>query len=117
MHKKIIVIEDDTDILDLLQYILEDEGYQVLPSLQSESLSTIIEQKPCLVLLDDRLPGEYGHVLCSKIKADPQTTAIPVILVSATHNLEKLAKDCKADDYLPKPFDLKDLLKLVKAYA
>ena len=117
MHKKIIVIEDDNDILVLLQYILEDEGYQVLPLLQSEPLSTIVEHQPSLILLDDRLPGEYGHILCSKIKADPKTTSIPVVLVSATRNLEKIALDCQADDYLPKPFDLKDLLKIVKAYA
>jgi DNA-binding response OmpR family regulator len=117
MEKKILVIEDDNDILDLFQYILEDEGYKVWASDHSEHIEVIAEHRPNLVLLDDRLPGEYGHVICSRIKADPRTKNIPVVLVSATRDLEKLAFDCKADDYLPKPFDLKDLVKLVKQYA
>jgi two-component system, OmpR family, phosphate regulon response regulator PhoB len=117
MHKKIIVIEDNNDILDLMQYILEDEGYLVLPLGQAEPLNTLKEQRPDLVLLDDRLPGEYGHVLCAKLKANPETQEIPVILVSAARNLEQIAYECKADDFLPKPFDLKDLIAMVKHYV
>jgi len=117
MQRKVLVIEDDNDILDLLQYILEDEGYRVWASKHSEHIDTIVEHQPDLVLLDDRLPGEYGHVICSRIKTDPRTKNIPVVLVSATRNLEKVAFDCKADDFLPKPFDLKDLVKVVKQYT
>lgn len=117
MDKKILVIEDDNDILDLLQYILEDEGYHVWASGRGEHIEVIAEHQPNLVLLDDRLPGDYGNVICSRIKADPRTSSIPVVLVSATRDLEKVAFDCKADDFLPKPFDLKDLVKVVKQYV
>jgi two-component system, OmpR family, phosphate regulon response regulator PhoB len=117
MPKKIVVIEDDNDILDLIQYILEDEGYQVLPAGQTGNVDAIAAHQPDLVLLDDRLPGEYGHVMCSRIKSNPRTQNIPVVLVSATRDLEKVAFDCKADDFLPKPFDLDDLLTLVKQYT
>lgn len=117
MHKKIIVIEDDDDILDLMQYVLEDEGYLVWASDRSEHVDVIAEHQPDLVLLDDRLRDDYGHVICSRIKSHPRTKHIPVILVSATRNLDKVAEDCNADDFLPKPFDLYDLLKLVKQYT
>jgi two-component system phosphate regulon response regulator PhoB len=117
MPKKIVVIEDDNDILDLIQYILEDEGYQVLPAKQTGNIDTIAEHQPDLILLDDRLPGEYGNILCSRIKSNPGTKHIPVVLVSAARDLERVAFNCKADDFLPKPFDLKDLLNLVKQYA
>src|ERR1700744_445129 len=117
MPKKIVVIEDDNDILDLMQYILEDEGYQVFAADQAGNVDAIAEHQPALVLLDDRLPGEYGHAVCSRIKSNPHTKHIPVVLVSATRDLEKVAFDCKADDFLPKPFDLKDLLNVVKQYA
>lgn len=117
MHKKIVVVEDDNDILDLMQYILEDEGYQVLAAGKVENVDAIMEHQPDLILLDDRMPGEFGNSICAKIKTNPDTQHIPVILVSATRNLERVAFECKANDFLPKPFDLDELLTLVKQYA
>jgi DNA-binding response OmpR family regulator len=117
MPKKILVIEDDNDILDMMQYILEDEGYHVLPSSKAEPIATIIKNQPDLILLDDRLPEDSGHNLCARIKSHPETTAIPVILVSATNDLKRVAKECNADNYLTKPFDLHELVMLVKKYA
>lgn len=117
MPKKILVIEDDNDILDLIQYILEDEGYQVLPSNKIEPITAVISYQPDLVLLDNRLADGFGHKLCENIKSHPATKAIPVILVSATRDLEMVAKDCNADTYLTKPFDLQQLINIVKEYA
>ena len=117
MTKKIIVIEDDNDILDLMQYILEDEGYQVIPSNRVEPLSTIIDHQPNLILLDDRLRNGFGRTLCAEIKSRPDTVHIPVVLVSATRDLAKVALDSKADCYLAKPFDISDLISMVKQYA
>jgi CheY-like chemotaxis protein len=117
MSKRIVVIEDDDDILELMQCILEDEGYQVLASNKFERLDAIAQQQPDLVLLDDRMPGEFGHVICSLMKSNPPTKHIPVILISATRDLDQIAHDCNADSFLPKPFDLNELLTLVKQYA
>jgi len=117
MPKKILVIEDDNDILDLIQYILEDEGYHVLPSNKIEPITAVINYQPDLVLLDDRLAEGFGHKLCANIKAHPATRGIPVILVSATRDLEMIAKDCNADTFLAKPFDLYQLVNIVKEYA
>lgn len=117
MSKKIIVIEDDRDILDMMQYILEDAGYQVLPSNEAEPIEAIIEQQPDLILLDERLAEIPGHELCRHIKTHPLTRWIPVVMVSAARDLDKIADHCLADSYLPKPFDLDALVGLVKTYA
>lgn len=117
MSKKIIVIEDDRDILDMMRYILEDEGYQVLPSSEAEPIETIIQQDPDLILLDERLAEMPGHELCKHIKTHPLTRRIPVIMVSAVRDLNKIAGRCMADTYLPKPFDMSELIGLVKTYA
>jgi DNA-binding response OmpR family regulator len=114
--KKILIIEDDHDILDMMKFILEDEGYQVVPLLQAESLKEIIDHHPHLILLDERLPTDPGHVLCASIKAHPMAQNIPVILISAVFNLEKVAGDCKADNFIKKPFDLQELISLVNSY-
>lgn len=117
MPKKIVVIEDDDDILELMRYILEDEGYHVLASNKFERLDSIAQHQPDLVLLDNRMPGEHGHVICSRIKSHLPTRHIPVILISAACDLDQIAQSCNADSFLTKPFDLNDLLSLVKQYA
>jgi two-component system phosphate regulon response regulator PhoB len=117
MSKKIVVIEDDRDILDMMQCILEDEGYQVMPFSRAESIEEIIKQKPNLILLDDRLKDTSGHLLCKRIKTHPVTRSIPVIMVSAARGLNEMAERCLADTYLPKPFDLTELVDLVKTYT
>jgi two-component system, OmpR family, phosphate regulon response regulator PhoB len=117
MSKKIIVIEDDNDILDLMQYILEGEGYQVIASNYAGPLSDIIKHKPNLILLDDRLRDGSGRALCAEIKSRPDTTHIPVVLVSATTDLAKVAQESKANTYLTKPFNISDLISVVKKLA
>jgi two-component system, OmpR family, phosphate regulon response regulator PhoB len=116
VSKKILIIEDDHDILDIMKYILEDEGYKVIALVQAESIEEIIDHQPHLILLDERLPENPGHVLCARIKAHPIAQSIPIILVSAVANLTNVASDCKADNYIQKPFNLQDLTGLVNAY-
>ena len=116
MKKKIVVIEDNHDILELLGFILENEDYEVLASLNAEPIKSLEEINPHLVLLDENLGAQKGHQLCLKIKANPITAHLPVILISAVQNLPELAKKCKADSYIAKPFLIEDLLNLVKQY-
>ncbi len=117
MSKNIVVIEDDVDILDMIQYILADEGYNVIGYDKLESLEKIIEQQPAVILLDNRLASGYGDSLCLSLKSSDETKQIPVIIVSASAGLEQIARNCKADAFLAKPFDLDDLVKMVKHYA
>lgn len=116
MRKKIIVIEDNHDILDMIAFILEDEGYEVLSSLDAEPLKDIETHKPDLVLLDDWLADGYGHQLCAQLKANPATTNIPVLLVSSVQNLKELAQQSQADGFIHKPFDIDYLIEMVKQH-
>jgi DNA-binding response OmpR family regulator len=115
-NKRILIIEDDTDILDSMQLILEEEGFDVIGLSHIEPVEEIAEYQPKLILLDVRLTGEYGNVFCCTLKQSKLTTNIPVILVSGASNLVEIARKCKADDFLPKPFDLDILVELVKRY-
>ncbi|MDB5133801.1 MAG: phoB 4 [Mucilaginibacter sp.] len=116
MSKRILLLEDEEKILELIQEILEAEGYNVIAFKHYESVEDIIEFAPGLILLDIRLSDGYGHLLCEDLKSNPKTTHIPVILVSGADNLEKIAQDYKADNYLSKPFSVDELVKMVKQY-
>lgn len=117
MNKNIAVIEDDRDILDLIEYILVDEGYTVSAHTHVGSLEKIVESSPTVILLDNRLANGYGDSLCLALKSNDNTKHIPVIIVSASRNLEQIAQNCKADAFLAKPFDLYDLIAMVKRYS
>jgi DNA-binding response OmpR family regulator len=111
--KKIIIIEDDTDTLDLMEVILRDSGYAVIKANRSVSLDEIISIAPSLAIFDVMLPFGSGNDLCLQIKSDPRSKHIPVILYSASGKLKAIARACLADNYLEKPFDLSDLLQMV----
>ena len=116
MSKRILLLEDEKNILDTIQEILEGEGYSVIAFNHYESVEAIIEFAPELILLDIRLSNGYGHLLCQDLKSNPLTADVPVILVSGADNLEKIAQDYKADNFLSKPFNLNDLISMVKLY-
>lgn len=116
MKKRIIVIEDNNDILELLGFILENEDYEVLASLDAEPIKSLEEINPHLILLDENLGSQRGHKLCLQIKSNPGTSHLPVILISAVKDLPEIARKCRADNYIAKPFLIEDLLDLVKLY-
>jgi two-component system, OmpR family, phosphate regulon response regulator PhoB len=117
MNRNVVVIEDDRDILDLIEYILVDEGYNVIGYNRLERPEKILEQQPSVILLDNRLANGYGNTLCLSLKTSEETKHIPVIMVSASGGLEQIANTCKADAFLAKPFDLEDLVSMVKHYS
>ena len=116
MKKKIVIIEDNHDILELLGFILENEDYEVLASLDPEPVKSLEEINPHLILLDENLGKSKGHLLCIDIKANAGTSHLPVILISAVNNLPEIAKKCGADNYIAKPFLIENLLDLVKMH-
>jgi DNA-binding response OmpR family regulator len=117
MNNKIVLIDDDKDILDVVQFILADEGYNVILYDRLEHLEEIIKQQPSVILLDNKLADVYSNTFCLALKSNDKTKDIPVILVSAAEGLEQIAKKCKADAFLSKPFNLKDFIELVKHYS
>src|SRR5262249_7480782 len=114
---KILVVEDEPDILEVLQYNLEREGYRVIACRDGEQgLSHIRTDEPDLVLLDLMLPGLDGIEVCRRVKADPATRAVPVIMVTARSEETDvvLGLGIGADDYVTKPFRPRELIARVK---
>ncbi len=113
--KTVLVVEDDHDIRELIVIILEAEGYEVA-SLDSgrEVILTVQRTSPDMLLLDVRLGDMDGRDICKALKSSPSTSQMPVMIVSATHGWgTRHEKQCMADDYLAKPFDMTDLLARV----
>jgi DNA-binding response OmpR family regulator len=117
MKKKVLVAEDDKAIIDVLRIILENEGYEVFTADQGVTIhSTIKEHNPDMVLLDIWLYGEDGGEIARSIKTKHETKDIPVILMSANNETEKITKESGADDFLLKPFNIDELLGIVRKY-
>lgn len=117
--KKILVVDDDPDIREIMMYILESEGYAVAGLDKGQAvLQTVHEMRPDMVLLDVQLGDMDGRDICRELKHQPATQTIPVIIVSASHGWQALReKDCQADDFLAKPFDVTELVDYVRRFA
>ena len=114
---KILVIEDEPDLLEVVQYNLEREGHKVIVCRNGEQgLSRIRTDDPDLVLLDLMLPGMDGVEVCRQVKADPVTRSIPVIMMTAKGEESDivLGLGMGADDYITKPFSPRELVARVK---
>ena len=117
-RETILVIEDEPDILEITQYNLTREGYKVLASRDGgEGLSRARREAPDLVLLDLMLPGLDGLEVCKRLQADPVTSGIPIIMVTAKGEESDVVIGLQlgADDYVTKPFSPKELVARVKA--
>lgn len=115
---KIAVIEDESDILEVIVYNLKREDYQVVISKRGDDgLQMIQNQFPALVVLDLMLPGMSGLEVCQKLKSDPMTSEIAVIIVSAKGEESDvvLGLGLGADDYVCKPFSPRELIARIKA--
>ena len=115
--KKILLIEDDLDTIEMVEIILQDAGYEVVKTDRLATLSELAEMNPALIIVDYLLPHRLGNELCTEVKNFPGTKHIPVILYSASSLLRKVAEECHADAYIPKPFDLDDFVKEVNRLA
>ena len=114
---KILVIEDESDILEVIQYNLEREGHKVIACRNGEEgLSRIRTDNPDLVILDLMLPGMDGVEVCKQVKADAVTNAIPIIMLTAKGEETDvvLGLGVGADDYITKPFSPKELVARIK---
>jgi DNA-binding response OmpR family regulator len=114
--KKIIIADDNPGILDAVSILLEFEGYDVLGVLNCDSLLTMESELPDLILLDIWMSGTDGRDICKYLKQKPITSKIPIVLVSASRDIENSAMDAGADDFLAKPFEMDDLLEKVKKH-
>ena len=116
MRKRILVADDDPGIGDMLQLMLEDTGHEVEVQANGQAVQHMTEPLPDLLILDIRLSGINGQTICQQLKSREATRHIPIILLSAHQDTPRLAREAGADDFLAKPFQMKDLLALVAKY-
>lgn len=117
-HGKILIVEDEEHIQELLRFNLQNNGYEVL--LASDGLQGLAEaraQKPDLILLDLMLPKMDGLDVCRAVKSDPLMAAMPIIMLTAkgSETDKVLGLELGADDYLTKPFSIRELMARIKA--
>ncbi len=113
----ILVVEDEEDILELLRYNLEKEGYNLrLVTSGEDAINAALSSKPDLILLDLMLPGLDGLEVCRKLKSDPHTAHIPVVMLTAKGEESDivLGLEMGADDYITKPFSPKVLVARIR---
>lgn len=116
--KKIIIIEDEEDILEIIDYNLKKEGFKTLSSSNGSSgLNLIKKELPDGIILDLMLPGMDGLEICKELKSDPLTKNIPIIMLTAKSEESDIVigLGLGADDYLKKPFSPKELIARIKA--
>jgi len=113
--KKILVADDEESITELVAFALELEGYQVIQAPDGpEALRLAREEHPDLAMVDVMMPGLDGREVSRRIKEDPTTSNIPVLLFSAAPNPD--LSEAKADGFMPKPFDINQLVDTVRRY-
>jgi len=117
MKKKILIVEDDEDIVFLLKMILEEEGYKVISASDGQmGYDSVLKEKPDLVLLDIMMPKVDGYTLNLHLKQHQETSEIPVIVITGRGHLRELFevnRQAPIADFLEKPFPTKLLLEKI----
>lgn len=113
MKKNVLIIENDQDIRHIVEFILQEQGYQTLSIPEPDDLLKLVAFQPDLILLDEFINSEPGHRLCLKIKKIPALAAVPVIILSTANDIELIATACEANDFIRKPFDVDDMIAKV----
>jgi CheY-like chemotaxis protein len=115
--KKILVADDDDGIVEAMTILLEDEGYDVVTSMTGVEIPLLLKEKPDMIFLDIWMSGIDGRDVCNTIKANEQTRHIPVVMFSANKDTRDIANQCGADDFISKPFEMEDLIKMARKYT
>jgi DNA-binding response OmpR family regulator len=114
--QKILIIDDDPDVLTVLQLLLKKKGYDVgTATKEDEAYKQIDAFMPNLIVLDVLLSGVDGRQICKKIKTSEKRKHIPVIMFSAHPGAQKNMENFGADDFLPKPFQSEKILERIEA--
>jgi DNA-binding response OmpR family regulator len=114
-QKKVMIADDDPGILDAVEAMLEYGGYEVSSTSNGATVLEMRDNFPDLLLLDIWMSGTDGRDVCKKLKQEERSRHMPIIMISASTELEKSAKEAGADDFLEKPFDMEELLRKIDA--
>ncbi len=117
-QKKILVVDDEPDILEFLQDLLEGEGYTVAITDKAEYVEKLhVDGLPDLILIDVLLSGEDGHKIVKHLKSQEATRHVPVIMFSAHPSAEETVRVAGADDFVAKPFELDEVLAKIAKHV
>lgn len=116
MTNKLLYIEDDKDVSDLITEIMEYEQYEVIADNGKALFKILEENRIGLILLDQRLYWTTGSELCIALKSNPETKDIPVIMISASPHIAQISRSCGAVGYIRKPFDMYEAIDMVAKY-
>lgn len=117
-EKTIVVVEDEQDILELLEFHLEQEGFKTITEMDgAKAMDVIVQEHPDLVILDIMLPGMTGTEVCKELKQKKETRDIPIIILTAkAEEIDRVVGfELGAEDYVTKPFSPRELILRVKA--
>jgi CheY-like chemotaxis protein len=114
----ILVVEDDPQVARLISLVLQRNGHEshVVSDGQS-ALDQALSHQPAMIFADLTIKGMGGEALCSALKSHAETRNIPYVVVSGDRDIAEKARLCGADDYMGKPFEFDDLIRLVRKYA
>jgi len=114
--KKVLIVEDDEDTLDMLGMFASHFNYEVILKPQITSIEELQEINPDLILLDHWVGQRLGSKFCAQLKSNPLTNHIPIVLMSAISDIGHIAREACADGALIKPFDLDQVEAIFDAY-
>lgn len=118
MANKLMIFDDDKDILSICTFIFKRLGWDVCSSENCINiLEKVSQEKPDVILMDNWIPEEGGIVATKLLKGSDELKSIPVIYFSANRDVESLASQAGADAYIKKPFDLKEFEQMVTRFA
>lgn len=108
---KILVVDDDSGIGEMLQTLLEFYGFEVKVTEQPDETERLItEEKVDLVMLDMLISGVHGTDVCARLRKNPDTAGTPVLMMSALHDAGRKCKEAGANDFIAKPFEMDELI-------
>ncbi|MFD1255979.1 response regulator [Mucilaginibacter terrae] len=112
---KILICDDEQEILDITRLILEDSGHEVLAVINSSNVNMLVEtEQPDILLIDLWMPGLSGDQVVRQLRKNEQLKQIPIVVISASKDGKEIAYAAGADDFLEKPYDLDALIDIVE---
>jgi DNA-binding response OmpR family regulator len=114
MPKHILIADDDPGIVDAIEMILDLYGYEVSSTYDGNTVLALGDALPDVLLLDIWMSGCDGRAICKELKAQESTRELPVLMISASKDVERSAIEAGADGFLAKPFDMNELISKIK---
>jgi DNA-binding response OmpR family regulator len=115
---KVLIVDDNLEILEILSIVVEEDGHTVRAIEDADQFFTNVDAfKPDLILLDIMLGKHDGRQLCADLKSNHKTKNIPVVMISASHSPYSFKeKQCQPDGFIPKPFDITEVTRIVNQF-